>query len=102
VGQNIPSDWTTPKNLSKYFSANKVNKALLDRLYSLIPDLTDVKQISSTTGIRCIEANVPNTDRRVSEVIQSDKNFFKIVSTKIDHCVLTTADILQRISNGRK
>ena len=99
VGQKIPSDWTIPRNLSKYFSVKSVNEALLERLDSWIPDLTDVEPVSSITGIRCIEANVRDTDRRVSSVTQSDKNFFKIVSTKIDHCVLTTAEIVKNIVN---
>jgi hypothetical protein len=101
VGQNIPEEWTIPQNLSKYFSVKSVNEALLERLYLWIPDLVDVKPVSSTTGIRCIEANVRDTDRRISEVIQSDKNFFRMVSTKIDHCVLTTAEILKNILGGK-
>jgi len=101
VGQNIPEEWTIPRNLSKYFSVKSVNEALLKRLYLWVPDLVDVKLVSSTTGIRCIEANVRDTDRRISEVIQSDKNFFRIVSTKIDHCVLTTAEILKNILGGK-
>lgn len=100
VGQNIPENWTIPRNLYKYFSVKSVNESLLERLRLWIPNLSNVKPVSSTTGIRCIEANVRATDRRVSEVIQNDRNFFKIVSTKIDHCVLTTAEILKNISAG--
>ena len=36
---------------------------------------------------RLIQANVEKTDKRLSEIRVVKKNYFKIVSGKVDHCI---------------
>jgi hypothetical protein len=53
--------------------------------------------VSSKTGVRVIEANVTESDRRRSAVLNIAPNFYSIVSTKLDHCIEITDNILRQI-----
>ena len=100
IGISAPSEWLSSNNLGEFFSVAKTNKNLINLLKSWIPGISPIEIISTKTGIRSIEANVQATDRRTSQVFEIEKNFFKINSTKIDHCVQTTEQILHLIGQA--
>lgn len=98
MGNTIPQSWESTQDLSDLYDVKRVNEALVNRLNFWIPNLSNVEPLSHVTGIRCIEANVRDTDQRRSLVSQCGIKYFKIISTKIDHCVLITSEVLQKLS----
>jgi hypothetical protein len=97
TGFNIPSKWYESSKLGDYFSEEQAQCEILERLNHWAPGLLLTGLVSSKTGVRVIEANVTESDRRRSAVLNIAPNFYSIVSTKLDHCIEITDNILRQI-----
>jgi flavin-dependent dehydrogenase len=59
----------------------------------------DVRVLNKVTGTRTIEANVTQSDRRLSFIETLGYGFFSITSTKIDHSPAITAELCKKINS---
>lgn len=96
-GFKVPRNWYESLNLSDYFSEGEAEYEILERLDNWAPGLLLPGVVSTKKGIRVIESNVTESDRRRSLVVNIAPNYYSIVSTKIDHCLEISDKILKQI-----
>ena len=94
IDKNAPNHWLDAGNLEDLFSLEKAQKDIMSTVSEWAPGLLDSKIVSTKTGIRVIEANVRDSDRRRSLVRILAPNLFSIESTKLDHCIKVTEQLL--------
>ena len=83
VGLETLPDLPNPDASSESLSERQI----LERLSGWFPELENVEVEKRLFGLRSIEANVSDTDRRISGVSQIAPGFIDVSSGKIDHCV---------------
>ena len=90
----------------KWFNSEYLNSLIPndaeDKLIDLFNDWINgshgIKLLSSVTGIRIIESNVTQSDRRLSFIEVLGEGFFSIISTKIDHSPGITTELCKKIN----
>jgi hypothetical protein len=70
---------------------------IISRLEYFVPGFNIKNIIGYSSNIRSIQPNNQITDKRTSSIIEIDNGFFDIWSGKIDHCIETSEQILDRI-----
>jgi hypothetical protein len=101
IGNSVPKNWH-----DKDYVNNLINSKNEDAMFSLleawVPGAINSKVVSRTTGIRTIESNVKETDRRISSVEEKALGLFTITSTKIDHSPEISEIVCKRIQSLEK
>ena len=77
----------------------KINqKKMFEDLKNYLPDLNFTIKKENYISPRVLFANVEKTDKRTSEIFEIKKNYFKIFSGKVDHCVYIAEKILNLLN----
>jgi hypothetical protein len=63
--------------------------------FPFAPPIVDIERLD---GLRCIEAGVEASDRRVTSVDSVAPNMFTVLSGKIDHCLIAAEKTLRLIN----
>ena len=84
TGGSIPKNWHDKDYVNNLVSSKKEDE-IFSLLETWVPGAINSKIISKTTGIRTIESNVKESDRRISSAEEKAPGFITIASTKIDH-----------------
>jgi len=98
ISKSAPDHWLDANNLEELFSLETAQKEILKAVSEWAPGLLDSKIVSTKTGIRVIESNVRDSDRRRSLVRILAPNLFSIESTKLDHCIKVTEQLVSSIT----
>jgi hypothetical protein len=102
IGSSAPPAWLNSSNLENFFSLAEAEQQILRAADEWAPGLLSPKVISTKTGIRVIESNVSDTDRRQSMVKSIAPGLYSIVSTKLDHCIEISAHLLKLVKESLK
>lgn len=70
---------------------------VVNRFRSWFPFAPPIVDIERLDGLRCIEAGVEASDRRVTSVQPVAPNMFMVLSGKIDHCFIAAESVIQRV-----
>jgi hypothetical protein len=84
IGGSIPKNWHNIDYVNDLISSKNEDE-IFSLLEKWVPGAINSKIISKTTGIRTIESNVKESDRRISSVEEKAPGLITITSTKIDH-----------------
>lgn len=97
IGDRLNESWFNREFLESEIP-NNYGKKLLS-LYNdwLIPNKPP-NILGHSTGVRTIESNVAQTDRRRSALEILGENFYSIISTKIDHSPKISKDICKLVN----
>lgn len=98
ISKSAPDHWLDANNLEELFSLETAQKEILKAVSEWAPGLLNSKIVSTKTGIRVIESNVRDSDRRRSLVRILAPNLFSIESTKLDHCIKVTEQLVSSIT----
>ena len=99
VGNGAPLEWLNTPNLQNLFSLGEAELQILNAADEWLPGLSSSKVVSTKTGIRVIESNVTDTDKRQSSVKIIALGFYSIGSTKLDHCIEISEQLLKLIKS---
>lgn len=93
VSYEFNKKWLDLKKIKK--KINLLEKKMFTDLKNFFPNLKYKNSNKTYLSPRIILPNVEKTDKRSSEIKQISKNYFKIISGKVDHAV----DISERIKH---
>jgi hypothetical protein len=99
VGNGAPLEWLNTPNLQNLFSLGEAELQILNAADEWLPGLSSSKVVSAKTGIRVIESNVTDTDKRQSSVKIIALGLYSIGSTKLDHCIEISEQLLKLIKS---
>ena len=98
TGHQMKGDWANKEYLKSLVPIDAESK-LLELFSEWFIGKLDIKVLSKVTGTRTIEANVTQSDRRLSFIETLGDGLFSITSTKIDHSPAITAELCKRINS---
>ena len=99
IGNSAPLEWLDTPNLQNLFSLGEAEQQILNAADEWLPGLSSSKVVSTKTGIRVIESNVTDTDKRQSSVKTIALGLYSIGSTKLDHCIEISEQVLRLIKS---
>jgi hypothetical protein len=97
VADSIPLDFY---DHASQHNSNQVD-GLVNRYRNWFPYAPPIIDVERLDGLRCIEAGVEASDRRVTSVHSVAPNMFMVLSGKIDHCFIAAEKTLQLINSDQ-
>ena len=99
ISYNFKNKWLNEKNINKKIvNAQKRAKNKLLTYFKDV-DINFMKKVYISP--RIILPNVENTDKRISFIKETQKNFFSIFSAKIDHSIDIANQLLKKINENK-
>ena len=95
ISYQFPSTWQSELIKDKQIISSK--QKTLDHLKYYFPDLDIRLTKKNFISPRVFPINQEKTDKRVSKIIKLRKNYYKILSSKVDHCVDIAHEIIQSL-----
>ncbi len=99
ISKFYPKNWNK-NNISK-FEINKLKKNILNDIRFYFPNLKIKFTNNIFTSARVFPVNLEKTDKRISKVFKIRKEYYKILSAKVDHCVDISHEILQNLEQNK-
>lgn len=93
----LPENFLNFKTLQKTINKNKIK--IKNKVKRFLPDLKFSYTAKSNLAIRVFLPKWKKNDSRVPQIIVPKKNYYQILSTKVDHAVTISDKLVKMLSN---